>query len=91
MPCCPCIQAVLEACPNPRNGVYSAPAAKLAAVAQKAPGMVLQELRDMAAGSLIGFELSRDEGPAYEVSGCSLLRCSGGRYLCAARQSGGPC
>lgn len=61
-------QVVLEACPNPRNGVYSAPAARLAAVAQKAPGLVLQELRDMAAGSLIGFELSRDEGPAYEAS-----------------------
>lgn len=61
------VQAVLEACPNPRNGMYSAPAAKLAAVAQKAPGLVLQELRAMAAGSLIGFELSRDEGQAYEV------------------------
>lgn len=61
------VQAVLESCPNPRNGVYSAPAAKLAALAQNAPGVVLQQLRDMAAGSLIGFELSRDEGPAYVV------------------------
>lgn len=68
------MQAVLEACPNPRNGVYNAMAAKLAAVAQKAPGMVLQELREMAAGSLIGFELSRDEGPAYEVSCCAKMR-----------------
>jgi len=61
------VQAVLEACPNPRNGLYSAAAARLAAAAQKAPGLVLQELRDMAAGSLIGFELSREEGLAYEV------------------------
>ena len=63
------VQSVLEACPMPRNGVYNAPAAKLAAAAQKAPGLVLQELRAMAAGSLIGFELSREEGPAYEVGG----------------------
>lgn len=60
-------QHVLEACPHPRNGVYSAPAAKLAAAAQQAPGLVLQELRGLAAGGLIGFELSREEGPAYEV------------------------
>ena len=66
------MQSVVEACPVPRNGVYSAPAAKLAAGAQKAPGLVLQELRAMAAGSLIGFELSREEGPAYEVS-CNRL------------------
>lgn len=65
---------MLEACPNPRNGVYSAPAAKLAAAAQKAPGLVLQELRGLAAGGLIGFELSRDEGPAYEVSMGGLMR-----------------
>jgi hypothetical protein len=63
------VQSVLEACLTPRNGVYNAPAAKLAAAAQKAPGLVLQELRAMAAGSLIGFELSREEGPAYEVGG----------------------
>ena len=58
---------MLAAWPPPRNGVYSAPAARLAAAAQKPPGLVLQELRNMAAGSLIGFELSREEGPAYEV------------------------
>jgi ATP-dependent DNA helicase Q4 len=66
----PVVQAVLEACPNPRNGLYSAAAARLAAVAQKAPGLVLQELRNMAAGSLIGFELSREEGLAYEILQC---------------------
>ena len=38
-----------------------------AAIAQQAPGLVLQELRNMAAGNLIGFELSREEGLAYEV------------------------
>ncbi|KAL4428000.1 hypothetical protein ABPG75_002089 [Micractinium tetrahymenae] len=63
----PVVQHVLEACPHPRNGVYSAPAAKLAAAAQKAPGLVLQELRELAAGGLVGFELSREEGPAYEI------------------------
>lgn len=61
------MQAVLKACPNPRSGVYSAAAARLAAAAQKAPGLVLQELRNMAAGNIIGFELSREEGLAYEV------------------------
>ncbi|KAI3428841.1 hypothetical protein D9Q98_007658 [Chlorella vulgaris] len=63
----PVVQAVLEASPNPRNGVYNVPTAKLAAAAQTAPSVVLQELRGMAAGSLIGFELSREEGPAYEI------------------------
>lgn len=60
---------MLEACPNPRNGLYTAPAARLAALAQQPPGMVMQELRQLAAGSVIGFELSRDEGQSYEVGG----------------------
>eukprot|EP00887_Chlorella_sp_A99_P001903 scaffold18.g1903.t1 len=65
--------AVLAACPKPRNGVYSAPAARLAAAAHQPPGLALQALRELAAGSLIGFELPREEGPAYEI-----LRCPGG-------------
>ena len=63
----PRLQAVVAACPRPRNGVHSASTARLANEAQKAPGLVLHELRGMAASSLIGFELSSEEGPAYEV------------------------
>ena len=68
-----CMQSVLAACPHPRNGVYNVSSARLAAVAQRAPSLVLQELRSMAAGNLIGFELSREEGLAYEVRRCRRL------------------
>jgi hypothetical protein len=63
----PIVRAVLASCPNPRNGLYSMPTARLAAVAQKTPGLVLQDLQQMAQLKLIGFELSGEQGPAFEV------------------------
>lgn len=74
---------MLEACPKPRNGLYSVPTAKLAAVAQKAPGLVLQELRALAAGRLIGFELSSEDGPAYEVRAVAAWLAGMRAHLCA--------
>jgi hypothetical protein len=35
-------QVLLEACPNPRRGVYGAQLAKLATAAQRPPGLLLQ-------------------------------------------------
>lgn len=61
------VRAVLEVCPKPRNGLYTVQTTKLADAAQKPPGAVLQELQALAQQSRIGFELSRELGPAFEI------------------------
>jgi ATP-dependent DNA helicase Q4 len=63
----PVVGAVLAACPNPRAGVYAVATPRLAAAAQRPPGVALQELQAMAAARLVGFELTGEQGPAYEV------------------------
>jgi len=61
------VRALLLTSPKPRNGLYSAAVARLACAAQKPPGAVLQDLQMLAQRKLVGFELSRDQGLAFEV------------------------
>jgi ATP-dependent DNA helicase Q4 len=63
----PVVRAALAVSRNPRNGVYSVSTAKLATAMQKAPGVAVQDLQVLAAQKLIGFELTRERGLAYEV------------------------
>lgn len=63
----PIVKAVVASCPRPRNGLHTAPTAKLAVAAQKPPGAVLQDLQAMAQRKLIGFEQPWEKGPAFEV------------------------
>lgn len=63
----PIVTAVLQGCPKPRNGLYTMPVGKLACLAQKVPGAALQDLQVLAQRKIIGFELSRDQGMAFEV------------------------
>ena len=63
----PVVRAVLSLCQRPRNGLYTVPTAKLAEAAQKPPGAVLQDLQALAQQNLIGFDLSSEMGPAYEI------------------------
>jgi ATP-dependent DNA helicase Q4 len=85
--CCCCLQSVLEACPHPRNGIYNTPVARLAGVAQQAPGVVLWQLRELAAASMVGFELSRQEGLAYEVRRGAEANAHAAHHECSASQA----
>lgn len=72
---CPPAQVLLEVCPHPRKGVYSAQLGKLATAAQRPPGVLLQASEGAARLWLPGPERGAALGPggAWRGGGWLLL------------------
>lgn len=54
-------------CKNPRNGIYSVSVGKLASFLACTPSKALVSLRELAARNLVSLEMSKQEGPAFEI------------------------
>ncbi|KAL6777046.1 RECQ5 [Auxenochlorella protothecoides x Auxenochlorella symbiontica] len=63
----PSIQALVTLCKNPRNGIYSVSVGKLASFLACTPSKALVSLRELAARNLVSLEMSKQEGPAFEI------------------------
>ena len=68
---CPTIATLLTLSKPSRTGAYTCSLERLASVTRQPPSLVLADLRGLAAASTVGFELSSEQGPAYELL-CSL-------------------